>query len=62
MDDSDRIKLQRNYNKLIEVSYSAISAHLISNFIIDLDMHADIEALSTDKKKIEKLLTILPSR
>jgi hypothetical protein len=62
MNQNDRLKLQGNYKKLTEVYYSAISPHLISTFILDMDMHADIEALPTDKRKMERLIQLLPSR
>jgi hypothetical protein len=62
MSAKDRLTLQQNYKRLIEVNYSVISAHLISSLTIDLEMHADIEACPTERKKMEKLLYILPSR
>jgi len=62
MNQSDRHKIQANYKNLIEVMYSSISPHLISTFVLDLEMHADIDACTTEKRKMEKLLQLLPSR
>ncbi|CAL8073198.1 unnamed protein product [Orchesella dallaii] len=62
MNCRDRDKLQRHYMSLLDVSYSEISPHLIQRFVLTLEMNAEIESKSTDRKKMEKLLTILPTR
>jgi len=62
MNRLDKLKLQKNYENLLEVMYSCVSPYLISKFILDAHMHAEIESLKTERKKMEKLLEILPTR
>lgn len=62
MDPVDKDNLQRHYAKLLDVVYSSISPHLISHFVLTLDMHDEIDSRPTERKKMEKLISILPSR
>jgi len=62
MEVKDRMQLLKYYGNLLEVMYTCISPHLISRFIVDLEMHAEIQSQSTERRKMEKLLIILPTR
>lgn len=63
MNASDRRKLQENYEKLVnDAKYYQVSGHLISKFVIDFRMDAEIKSAKTEQEQMEKLLAILLTR
>ncbi|OXA57285.1 uncharacterized protein LOC110846536 [Folsomia candida] len=63
MNHTDRKKLQKNYVKLVnDVKYYQVSAYLISKFVLDLRMDAEIKSAKTEQEQMGKLLGILQTR
>ncbi|ODN02896.1 Death domain-containing protein CRADD [Orchesella cincta] len=58
----DRDKLISHRMSLLDVTYYEISPHLIQRFVLTTEMHEDIESMRTSRMKMEKLLSILPTR